>query len=232
MRDFVERYQRLIALEFPKRFRVAFARSVDIADYFRRHFPATPRTVFVSRTDHLRYDMWWLCHWCNDYQLVPRERIPWLTRMSVLMAQRRSGVTRYKDPLSCEYVLVEDQRRSIRFERDCPNPIWWFDYTHQEAGPQGSASEPTETPDVTVRLHPWQREAGRLTTQVYLETAAEFPDYAVCLWGLPDDVDPNGPVETTAREAIMARNLQGECHLVLCFDLGPGARIEVNLRRR
>jgi hypothetical protein len=232
MRDFAERYQRLIAFEFPKQHQVAFARSVDIADYYRRHFRATPRTVFVSRTDHVLYDLWWLCHWCNDYQLVPRERIPWLTRMSVLMEQRRSGVTRYKDPLSCEYVLVEDQQRSIRFERDCPNPVWWFDYTRQETGPGGSASEPTEIPDVTVRLHPWVRGGGRLTTHLRCQTAAEFPDYAICLWGLPEDADPTAPIETSARQAIVVRNLQGDWHLVLRFDLVPDAHLELSLRQR
>jgi hypothetical protein len=232
MRGFVEQYQRLIAFDFPKQYRVAFARSIDIADYYRRHFHTTPRTVFVSRTDHLLHDMWWLCHWCNDYQLVPRERIPWLTRMSGLMAQRASGVLRYKDPLSCEFVLVEDHRRSIRFERDCPNPIWWFDYTRQEAGPSGSLSEPTEIPDVTVRLQPWSCAVDRLTTEVRLETEARFADYAICLWGLPDDVDPTAPIETTAAEAVLASNLQGEWHLVLRFDLEPGARLAVSLRRR
>lgn len=233
MRDFVEQYQRLVAFGFPKQHRVAFARSIDIADYFRRHFRVTPRTVFVSSTDHLLHDMWWLCHWCNDYQLIPRQRLPWLTRMSTVMGQRRDGVTRYKDPLSCEYVLVEDQSCSIRFERECPNPIWWFDYTRQEAGPQGSASEPTEIPDVRVRLHPWQRSGAQLATQVALETTARFPGYAICLWGLPEEVDPDAPVVTSARgEAVLARNLAGEWHLVLRFDLEPGARIDLRLGRK
>ena len=32
------------------------AGAVDIADYFRRHSPVTPTTVFVSATNHLDYD--------------------------------------------------------------------------------------------------------------------------------------------------------------------------------
>lgn len=230
MSDFVERYQRLIAFDFPKRHRVAFARSLDIADYYRRHFPATPRTVFVSRTDHVLYDMWWLCHWCSEYQLVTRERLPWETRMSVLMAQRRNGTIRFKDPLSYEYVLVEDQRASIRFERECPNPIWWFDYTHQETGPEGSTIAPVEVPDVNVALSPWRREGQTLTATVRLDTAATMPDYAICLWGLPGDVDPTAPVETDAREALFARNPQGETHLILRLDLKPGAEVQVRVR--
>lgn len=155
MSDFVERYQRLVVFDFPKRHRVVFARSIDMADYYRRHFPATPRTVFVSRTDHVLYDRWWLCHWCNEDHLVPRERLPWETRMSVLMAQV-----------------------------------------------------------ATVRL----------------DTAATMPDYAICLWGLPGDVDPTAPVETDAREALFARNLPGETHLVLRLDLKPGAEAYVRVR--
>lgn len=232
MSDFVERYQRLIAFDFPKRYRVVFARSIDIADYYRRHFAATPRTLFVSRTDHVLYDRWWLCHWCNEYHLVPRERLPWETRMSVLMAHRRNGTTRFKDPLSYEYVLVEDQRASIRFERECPNPIWWFDYTQQETGPEGSSIAPVDVPDVSVALSPWRREGNTLVATVRLDTAAEQPDYAICLWGLPPEVDPDAPIETDAREAIMARNLEGEAHLVLRLDLKPGAEVQVRLRCR
>ena len=77
MLSFVEKYQRLIAFELPKRRHVAFARSIDVADYYRRRFRVTPRTVFVSRTEHLDYDMWWLCTWCNQRILVLRQRIPW-----------------------------------------------------------------------------------------------------------------------------------------------------------
>jgi len=54
MLDFIEKYQWLVAFEFPKRHPVAFARSIDIADYYRRHFRVTPRTVFVSRTPNCR----------------------------------------------------------------------------------------------------------------------------------------------------------------------------------
>jgi len=228
----VECYQRLIAFEFPQTRRMAFARSIDIADYFRRHFEATPRTVFVSRTDHVLHDMWWLCHWCNEFNLVTRERLPWQTRMSTLMAQRQSGVTRFKDPLSYEYVLVEDQQASIRFERECPNPIWWFDYQSQEAGPQGSTIAPVEIPDVTVVVAPWREVAGKLQTTIRLETAATVPDYAICLWDLPRDADPEAPVETDATEAIWARNLQDEWHLILRLDLKPGAEVRLTLRRR
>ncbi len=56
------------------------------------------------------------------------------------MAARAQGQpTPYKDPLSYEYILVEDQQRQMRFERECPHPIWYFDYTEQEHGPEGSA---------------------------------------------------------------------------------------------
>ena len=36
--------------------------------------------------------------------------------------------------------------------------------------------------------------------------------------------------ETDAKECILAKNTDGEFHLVLVFDLRPGARIQVTLR--
>lgn len=59
MHEFVHRYQQFMAFEMPKLQKVAFARSIDIADYYTRHFNRTPRTVFVSKTDHVHYDKWW-----------------------------------------------------------------------------------------------------------------------------------------------------------------------------
>ena len=183
MLQFVEQYQRLVAFDFPKQFHVAFARSIDIADYYRRHFRVTPRTVFVSRTDHVDYDRWWLCNWCNDNLLVPRERIPWDTRISSVHRLRET-VHPFKDPLSYEYVLVEDQQRQMRFERESPNPIWWFDYTDQSRGAEGSAIQWVKTPDVDVLRSNWTRDGDAYTMQLKMQTQATFPDYAVCLWGL------------------------------------------------
>jgi len=231
MLRFVERYQRLMAFELPKQYKVVYARSIDIADYYRRHFDVTPRTVFVSKTDHVMYDMWWLCMWCNRAVLVPRERIPWFTRIPTIMDERRTQLY-FKDPLSYEYILVEDQRRSIRFERESPNPIWWFDYTTQERGPDGSAISHTETPDCDVLRSPWVRDGRTLSTTLTMDTQAQFADYAIALWDLPDDFDPDGPIETNAREHILAKNTEGEHHLVLVFDLKPRVEVSVGLRRR
>jgi hypothetical protein len=230
MRDFVERYQRLVAFELPKQYRIAFARSIDIADYYRRHFAATPRTVFVSQTDHVTYDMWWLCSWCNDRILVPRQAIPWDTRMSSVF-RLRATVYPHKDPLSHEYILVEDQRRSIRFERECPNPVWWFDYTHQDRNPQGSGIAWTVTPDVEVHRSGWQDEADAKSQTFTLRTSASFDDYAIAVWDLPVDPGPQRPlVETNAREAILARNRDGHWHVVLVFDLRPATQLHLLVR--
>lgn len=228
MRQFVDRYRRFMAFDVPKDYKVVYARSIDVADYYRRHFKVTPRTIFVSRTDHVMYDMWWLCHWCNQGILIPRERMPWLTRMSTIMEQRRAEPY-FKDPLSYEYVLVEDQQRSIRFERECPNPVWWFDYTRQDRGPEGSAISHTEIPDVTVLRSPWQRDGGTSTMTLTMQTDAEFPDYAIALWDLPSDFNPAAAIETTASDHILAKNTEGEHHLILFFDLRPGAEIRVTV---
>ncbi|MHB8861279.1 MAG: LamG-like jellyroll fold domain-containing protein [Pirellulaceae bacterium] len=230
MRDFVERYQRLVAFELPKQYRLAFARSIDVADYYRRHFPTTPRTVFVSQTDHVRYDMWWLCSWCNDAILVPRQEIPWETRMSSVYRLRET-VYPFKDPLSHEYVLVEDQRRSIRFERECPNPIWWFDYTQQERGPEGSSIAWTVTPDVEVLRSGWREEMGGQHQTLTMQTSASFDDYAIAIWRLPVTPGRRQPVvETNAKEAILARNRDGEWHAILVFDLRPDTQLRLTVR--
>jgi hypothetical protein len=231
MLAFVERYQQFIAFRLPKEYRVVYSRSVDIADYYRRHFPVTPRTVFVSRTDHVMYDRWWLCNWCAENLLVPRERLPWDTRVSTIHRRRRSEPY-WKDPLSYEYLLVEDQQHSIRFERECPNPIWWFDYTHQERTAAGSAISDTETPDVDVQRSAWVRRGSRMTLRLTMQTQATFPDYAVALWGLPDDFDPLQPIRTNAKQHVLACNRLGEHHLVLFFDLEPGMELWVTVGRK
>ena len=227
---FVERYQREIAFGFTKAYKVVFARSIDIADYYRRHFKQTPRTVFVSKTDHLHYDQQWTVYFNTQLILVPRARIPWETRISTLMNDRRTS-DYWKDPLSCEFILVEDQKRQMRFERESPNPIWWFDYTHQERGPEGSTISHVETPDVDVIPSKWTRNDRGLTINLKMRTEAEFDDYAIALWAVPAKFTGDvSSVETNAKECILARNTDGEFHLVLVFDLRPHGQIQVTLR--
>jgi len=49
---------------------------------------------------------------------------------------------------------------------------------------------------------------------------------------LPEHFDPKAPIATSADEHTLAWNADGEYHLVLFFDLRPGAevRVEVGLR--
>lgn len=230
MRKFMEEYQRCVAFDLTKKYKLVFARSLDIADYYLRHFPVTPRTVFVSRTDHVEYDMWWLCYWSSNHVLIPREKIPWMTRTSSVMniPPRNGGL---KDPLSCEYILVEDQRRSIRFEREAACPIWWFDYTKQEADAKGSTITHTVTPDVDVQRSGWIDTKDGRTMELTMRTKATFADYAIALWNLPaQGTLDKSRIETNAKEFILARNTAGEYHLVLVFDLKPDLAIKVTLR--
>jgi hypothetical protein len=233
-----------MSFQFTRDFKLAYARSIDIADYYRRHFEVTPRTVFVSKTDHIQYDKWWQCHWLDEGRLVTREQIPWGTRISTIMADRQAAEDgalpySYKDPMSYELIVVEDQNRSIRFERTCPNPIWWFDYTVQEtaitretAGLEASWITHTKTPDVYIVRHDSVSD-DQLTITLKMKTDAEFKDYAIALWALPNGFDPQpSRIETNATECIAAYNSEGENHLVLFFDLEPDFELRVTLRKK
>lgn len=122
---FVERYLRFIAFEIPKEYKLVFARAVDIAGYYRRHFKVTSRTIFVSKThgDHVFYDAHWGKEFSGTHLVYAREKLAWLTRPSVVFRLRKNGHLP-KDPWSQEYLVVEDQKRSIRFEREAANPLW------------------------------------------------------------------------------------------------------------
>lgn len=227
MSRFAHRYQQLMAFEAPKVHKVAYARSIDVADYYRRHFPVTPRTVFISRTDHIEYDKWWLCHWQNDGVPVTRLSIPWRTRISTILDRRQRERT-FKDPLSCEFLLVEDQQRSIRFERECPNPIWWFDYSQQSADLRGSAITHTRTPDVEIIRRGWDRCEEGCILCLEMITDVSFPDYAIAIWEVPDGFNGDrASIRSNAKEVIVAWNAQNDYRLVLRFDLEPRAKIEV-----
>lgn len=227
MARFVEHYQRFMAFEMTRTNKLVFTRTVDIADFYRRHYKSTPRTIFVSKTDHLHYDMWWLCDWYNRRNLLTRERLPWWTRTSTIHQLRKTAHP-FKDPLAVEYVLIEDQQRSIRFERECPNPIWWFDYRIQDRGPEGSAITHVETPDVDILHTGWTPTANGQTIVLTMKTDAEFPDYAILLWAIPT-VSKCPVLTTNAKEWLIARNTDGETHLALFFDLKPGVEIEVTV---
>jgi hypothetical protein len=244
--QFVERWQRLIAFDLTRDYKLVFARSIDIADYYRRHFEVTPRTVFSSKTEHSTYDKWWSCEWGRTQTRSAHEHIPWSTRISTIMAERRSEatvtytnlvsgkeVTRpaiTKDPRSNEHLLIEDQHRSIRFERESANPIWWFDYTVQERGQKGSEINHTETPDVDVIRSDWSGKDDRTIT-LKMVTEVEFKDYAIALWGIPAKFSPDrSRIMTNATDFILAKNSDDEFHMVLMFDLKPDVEIFVTVR--
>lgn len=227
---FLDQFQRHMAFVFTKEYPIVFARSLDIADYYRRHFRTTPRTVFVSKTDDIFFDMWWHPYWWTDRVFITSQRIPAHTRMSKLFAFRKARPSLYKDPLACEYIIVEDQKRSIRFERECPNPIWWYDYAIQERGSKGSRLSYTETPDVEVfREDRWHGDT--LTIELRLVTDTEFDDYAIALWEIPTAyVSDRSRVETNAKDAVLAKNKDGEFHMVLFFDLRPRTELRIAIR--
>ena len=246
---FVDAFQRFVAFSLPKRYKVVFSRAIDISDYYRRHFPVTPRTVFISKTENPIYDIQWHNIWAGRHESLAREQIPWLTRMSTVLSLRNTHHGA-KDPLSCEYMVVEDQKRSMRFERRSPHPIWWFDYTNQESqvGPDGSTIRWVEPPNVDVlctsgtitpsenleytAVPRWQTEGLSLKTQLKMKTNGTYTDYAITVWDLPDEFTRNpdpAKIQTNAKDFILAKNLQGEYHLVLVFDLLPDFVLNITL---
>jgi hypothetical protein len=253
-REFAERFLHFITFGLTKQYKLAFARSIDISDYYLRHFKVTPRTIFSSRITDWEHDKWWLVSVMKRRRTGPEAKtIPWDTRISDVLKKRRHGLL-VKDTLSWEYLVVEDQRRSIRFERECPNPIWWFDYTNGQRRPKdelltldakplhgiprseeaeyGSVPMWTDTPDVTIARSDWGHSADAMTITLKMKTTAKFPDYAICLWGLPKDFDADGAIQTNAKEHILVKNTAHEYHLVLLFDLEPNAELKVSIRRR
>ena len=107
--------------------------------------------------------------------------------MSTIMAAHREDARGHKDPLSQEFIVLEDARRSMRFERESPNPVWWWDYTAEQRGALGSAIRPEETPDVLMRRPRWERMPdGGMATELSLLTEATVPGYAIAVWGLPE----------------------------------------------
>lgn len=227
--QFLDQFQRHMAFRFTKEYPLVFARSLDIADYYRRHFEATPRTVFVSKTDDIFFDMWWHCYWWCHRIFITHQKIPAQTRMSELFKFRKARPVLFKDPLACEYIIVEDQKRSIRFERECPNPIWWYDYTSQQRGPKGSHLTYSETPDVDVlRKEHWQGDV--LTVELSLTSDATFEDYALAVWDLPTAyVSDRSRIETNAKDFVLAKNKDSGFHMVLFFDLCPQTSLEITI---
>ncbi|OGV71523.1 MAG: hypothetical protein A3K18_22500 [Lentisphaerae bacterium RIFOXYA12_64_32] len=68
-----------------------------------------------------------------------------------------------------------------------PARPWWFDYTRQERNDKGSVIRDVEAPDVMIlRAQSFSPETG-LTITLKMKTTAEFPGYAIALWGLPID---------------------------------------------
>jgi hypothetical protein len=132
---------------------------------------------------------------------------------------------------------MEDEHRSMRFERECPNPIWYFDYTKptcildQEGLNTGSSISHTHTPDVEVVRSGWRHDGDSWTIHLQMITEATFPDYVIVLWGLPVSTE-NGPpsIQTNAIEHHLAWNRDHEYHLVLVFELKPDSEITVNVR--
>ncbi|GEM_PF-990953 len=240
MLAFARRYQRLVAFELTKSYKLAFTRSIDFTDYFRRHYKETPRTVFSSRSNHLLYDAWWTQGALNHYGvLYTPDRIPWSTRLSTVQKMRQTPISPhiaealpFKDALSTEFILIEEQKRQVRFERESPNPIWWFDYTRRESTAKGSVLNPTVIPDVQVRRHQNYDPVVGLTLTLAMKTEATFPGYALALWNVPVAYESApADIDTGGLPFTLVRNTADETHLVVEFDLKPNAIVKIVLRR-
>jgi hypothetical protein len=265
---FVKDYLRFFAFEVPQEHKVVFARSIDVADYYLRHFKETPRTIFSCKTDHVHYDMWWLPSWSGDRQVsFIQEVLPWYSRFSGLLKLHEIAADEYyRDPLSYEYLQIEDQNFSLRFERNSPNPIWLFRYDplkHERSGYLARTLYPDvfvedaykrlqgreqgiEDPQIVTSMDsmpfwrsgkngPWIKL--KLDVQVTPEMRSrgvteEFGNYAVCLWNIPKAFawkSARERIKTNADDFLVAKNTDGEIHLVLFFDLKPNAILDVQI---
>ena len=241
--SWVERLQRLLAFELTKEYPVVFARSIDIADYYRKHFLVTPASVFVSETDHIEYDRHWLVGWNNHQVSVTQDRIPWDTSVSDIRIASKTGPLAYldpvisdldveifKDPVSTEYILVENQQMQVRFERECPLPIWYFNYSEQTTDENGSKINHSVTPDVRVERPDWQNNSRGIFSEIKIFSESTFANYSIVLWGLPDEFSPDSwDIEVLDSRYYIASNSKDEHHLVLIFDLKGNAVINVQL---
>ena len=153
--DWAERLQGLLAFRLTKERPLAFARSLDIADYFRRHFPVTPTTVFVSATDHLEYDRHWLVGWNNHGVGVTQDRLAWDTRSSDLRVASRSGPVAHLHPSFGRSAYPAYSRTPSP-----PSTSSWRTSAGRSASsglapcPSGTSTTPTGTTDRTAAASP------------------------------------------------------------------------------
>jgi hypothetical protein len=243
MFNFVESYIKFMVFSAPKTYKLVYARALDITDYYMRHFKQTPRTVLSSRTDDFSYDSGWTFQ-NNPIQsghpdpekdfMKTKSVLDWNTNVRQIYDYRVGGKRYFKDPLSYEFILVEDQHRQLRFERECAQPIWWFEYTNQEADmtAAGSVIHDFNIPSVSnIKRNGWNLESdGTLRMTLTMDTKATFRNYAIALWGLPQAIakNPNPKrINTNANQFILVKNRLGEYHLVLFFDLVPDGELDI-----
>ena len=87
----------------------------------------------------------------------------------------------------------------------------------------------TITPDVDVVRSDSVDESGRAQVTLKMWAEAPFADYAVAVWNAPDAFgEPDADIQTDAKECVVARNCDGEPHLVLIFDLEPETELQVS----
>ena len=101
----------------------------------------------------------------------------------------------------------------------------------QERDHLGSTISYVETPDVNIVRSRWSQQDGQVSMTLAMRTEASFQDYAVALWDVPAAYSPDrARIETNAKDFVLARNTDGEFHLVLFFDLHPDAELRVTVR--
>jgi hypothetical protein len=236
LEQFILRFQKFYACQAVRDFKLVFSRSIDIADYYLRHWAVTPRTLFSTLSDHIDYDNWWQCIWTNERIPAARARLPWLTRPSSVMAHREkttfgkffdTGIP-LKDSLSYEFLIVEDQKRSLRFERECPHPLWWFDYTDPAPFYSKGTKVYRVAPDADI-VKRITRENGEVIVSLSITSPCEIDDYTITVWDVPASVYQNNEVRFEgARECLVAWNTAREYHLVIRFDLKKECSIRIS----
>lgn len=199
-----------------RKYPIAFARCVDIADYRREHPEPQPRRVLSSITHDWPYDQVWTAEWCNTGENVHRGALPFNESLENIRS-RQQNIIWYPTASAREIVYYEDGKHQCRFEYACPKPTLWYDYGDHRPRGRFSGRKEIEVPDPKISLETTLDE-NSLELRYRIQNGSRFPEYKLVLWDIPREFAAC-PVKTSAKECLLVENSDGDYRAILIFDL-------------